>query len=292
MQAAIESLGVTLSAEPSPGSFGWFWQDAQQRLLQGSWRVLFGVKTWEEVLPCPDVSQITREANTPFSSSPTAEELRLRWEVWAMGWFHQHQQELRGKIFWIKEQLEKELATWNRSHPEANEQLHLEPVFEEWLQSMDGLTLKEMLGKYFSKHAAQRFVDPKLEALKARYGMAIGGGPKMPPKNNPLSIRQRILIHCIQGGPPIRSGSDAKAYALQWGVTSGAKVYNLYVDFCTARKRLRYCKNSKKKVENLIEDLETILDYLPEQHWLQAEEEIRKLEEEIRKLEDDFSNRL
>ncbi|WP_128548595.1 hypothetical protein [Larkinella soli] len=278
VQAYIESLGVTLFAEPSPGSFGWFWQDAQQRLLQGSWRILFGGNTWEEVLPCPDVSQITWQANTPFSPSPTNEELRLRWEVWAMDWFHRQQQEVRGKITWMKQELEKELAAWNRNHPEANEQLYLEPVFEEWLQSMDGLTLKEILGKYFNKKTAQRFVDPKLEALKARYGMAIGSGPKMPPKKEPLSIRQRVLIHCIQGGPPIRSGSEGKAYARQWGFTSGDKVYIVYLNFCTARNRLRYCNDSKDKAKPLIQDLEKILDHLPEPYRQQVKDEINTLE--------------
>ncbi len=81
----------------------------------------------------------------------------------------------------------------------------------------------------------------------------------LPPK---LTRREEVLIHCYQGGPPIKCGQPG---------------YAQYLEFGRQTDRIRYPDESERKARSLIRSIENTYPYLTEPQKRQAENEINTI---------------
>jgi hypothetical protein len=96
-----------------------------------------------------------------------------------------------------------------------------------------------------------------------------------------LTLRQIALLHIYQNKPSIKGIKRAREIAVEYGFTSGERLYTLFNQVRTIKDRINV---EGRQVDHLIRAIEAVLPYLSEGQKKQANSELVTLRLKSRKL--------
>jgi hypothetical protein len=171
-----------------------------ERVLNTSWPIFCKSQVadfplpsprWDALFPSPDLSALPRHPavlRRMGEHYPTDRENLLIWEGWAKGFIHRYDKCITEKQIEMEGHLQDDLNAWNRNHPEKNEQIDLIPVFKEWIELIEHLSVLEISQLKVTKETAHQFTKPRFDYIKEKYGIRTNESPAPTTQPKKISI--------------------------------------------------------------------------------------------------------